>query len=324
MKKFMKGCAITALILILLGLILGVSGSLGNGSTHVSLGEILSAVTQGRISEEKVDDWSDGVTEQIRENIGDVHYDLEDNVDYDSDYGVKSGKIDLYVLGDDSQGITDLQVQAGGCVMKIRVSEDNCFRVEADGMRKFQGYVEGGTMEIRGTSKASNNSEGNLGGSICLYVPEGYHFENTSLDLGAGSLSVEELQTGALEANVGAGKMTFEKLEADQAELDCGAGQMTVEELSSRVAEVSVGMGSIRLTGDVTERLDGECSMGELKLTLAGAQTDFNYDLSCGMGELKVGDDSYNGLAQEKQINNNASKNMELECAMGSVVVEFK
>ncbi len=102
-------------------------------------------------------------------------------------------------------------------------------------------------MEISGTSKASNNSDGNLGGSICLYVPEGYHFENTSLDLGAGSLSVEELQTRALEANVGAGKMTFEKLDADQAELDCGAGQMTVEELSSRVAEVSVGMGSVRL-----------------------------------------------------------------------------
>jgi len=305
MRKFMKGCAITALIFILLGLILGVSGSLGNGSTHFSPGEILSAVTLGRISEEKVDDWSDGVTEQIRENMGDVHYDLEDKVDYDSDYEVKSGKIELYVLGDDSQGITDLQVQAGGCVMKIRVSEDNCFRVEADGMRKFQGYVEGGTMEISGTSKASNNSDGNLGGSICLYVPEGYHFENTSLDLGAGSLSVEELQTGALEANVGAGKMAFGTLDAD-------------------VAEVSVGMGSVRLNGDVTERLDGECSMGELKLTLAGMQTDFNYDLSCGMGELKVGDDSYNGLAQEKQINNNASKNMELECAMGSVVVEFK
>ena len=36
----------------------------------------------------KVDDWSDGVTEQIRENMGDVHYGLEDKVDYDSDYEV--------------------------------------------------------------------------------------------------------------------------------------------------------------------------------------------------------------------------------------------
>ncbi len=69
MRKFMKGCAITALLFILLGLILGVSGSLGNGSTHFSPGEILSAVTLGRISGEKVDDWSDGVTEQIRENM---------------------------------------------------------------------------------------------------------------------------------------------------------------------------------------------------------------------------------------------------------------
>ena len=47
MRKFMKGCAITALLFILLGLILGVSGSLGNGSTHFSPGEILSAVTLG-------------------------------------------------------------------------------------------------------------------------------------------------------------------------------------------------------------------------------------------------------------------------------------
>ena len=81
------------------------------------------------------------MTEQIRENIGDVHYDLEDNVDYDSDYEVKSGKIELYVLGDDSQGITDLQVQAGGCVMKIQVSEDNCFRGESVGIRNVQGDV---------------------------------------------------------------------------------------------------------------------------------------------------------------------------------------
>lgn len=324
MKKFMKICGITALIFILLGLLLGVTGTIGHGSPKFSFGEILSAISGGNVISDSVDDWSHNVAEQIQENMGDVHYDLEDNVDYNSDHEVKTGTIEPYILGDVSQGITELQVQAGGCVMKIQVSEDDCFRIEADGMRKFQGYVEDNTLVIRGTSKANSNSEGNLGGSICLYVPAGYSFDKVSLDLGAGSLSVEELQTGSLEANVGAGKMAFEKLNADQATLDCGAGQITVEEFNSRMAEVSVGMGSVRLTGDVTEQLTGDCSMGELKLTLAGAQGDFNYDLSCGMGEMKVGDDSYNGMAQEKQINNQAAKDMELNCAMGSVMVEFQ
>lgn len=316
MKKFMKGCAITALIFIVLGMLIGVTGSIGHGSPRFSFQEILSAIGWG-------DDVWDGVAEQIQENMGDVHYDLEDNVDYDPDYEVKSGRVESYVLADSSLGITRLQVQAGGCSMEIQVSEDDCFRVEAEGMRKFQGYVEDDTLVICGTSKAGSDDQGNLGGSICLYVPEGYYFENTSLDVGAGSLNVEELQTGSLEANVGAGKMAFVKLNADQARLDCGAGQMTVEELTSRVTEVSVGMGSVRLNGDVTERLTADCSMGELKLTLAGEQTDFNYDLSCGMGAMKVGSDSYNGMAQEKQIDNHADKNMQLECAMGSVKVEF-
>ncbi len=324
MKKFMKVCGITALIFIVVGILMGAIGSIGHGSSRFSFGEILSAISGGNISRDSVDDWSHGVAEQIQENMGDVHYDLEDNMDYSPDHEVKTGTIELYALGDDSQGVTDLQVQAGGCVMKIQVSEDNCFRVEADGMRKFQGYVEAGTLLIRGTSKANSNNEGNLNGSISLYVPAGYSFENTSLDLGAGSMNVEELQTNNLEANVGAGKMTFSKLNADQTTLDCGAGQMTVEEFNSRVTEVSVGMGSVRLTGDVTGSLTGECSMGELKATLAGAQTDFNYDLSCGMGEMKVGDDSYNGMANEKQIDNQAAKDMQLECAMGSVIVEFK
>lgn len=324
MKKFMKGCGITASIFIAVGILIGVAGSMEHGSPRFSLGEILSAISGGNVTSDSVDDWSHNVAEQIQENMGDVHYDLEDNVDYNSDHEVKTGTIDPYILGDDSQGITELQVQAGGCVMEIQVSEDDCFRVEADGMRKFQGYVEAGTLVIRGTSKANSNSEGNLSGSISLYVPAGYSFNNVTLDMGAGSLTVEELQTDYLEAHVGAGKMAFGRLAADQATLDCGAGQMTVEEFNSRVAEVSVGMGSVRLTGDVTESLTGDCSMGELKATLAGAQTDFNYDLSCGMGAMKVGSESYNGMAQEKKIDNQASKNMQLDCAMGSVMVEFE
>ena len=305
-------------------MLIGVAGSMGHGSPRFSFQEILSAIGWGDNAWDSVDDWSHGVAEQIQENMGDVHYDLEDNVNYDSDYEIRSGTVESYVLADSSLGITQLQVQVGGCSMEIQKSEDDCFRVEADGMRKFQGYVEDDTLVICGTSKTGSNNEGNLGGFICLYVPEDYDFEKVTMDVGAGSVIVEDLRTDSLEANVGAGKMDFARLNADQATLDCGAGQLTVEELNSRVVELSVGMGSVHLTGDVAEGLTADCSMGELKLTLAGEQTDFNYDLSCGMGALKVGSDSYNGMAQEKQIDNHASKNMQLDCAMGSVKVEFQ
>ena len=172
MKKFMKGCGITALIFIGVGMLIGVAGSMGHGSPRFSFQEILSAIGWGDNAWDSVDDWSHGVAEQIQENMGDVHYDLEDNVNYDSDYEIRSGTVESYVLADSSLGITQLQVQVGGCSMEIQKSEDDCFRVEADGMRKFQGYVEDDTLVICGTSKTGSNNEGNLGGFICLYVPE--------------------------------------------------------------------------------------------------------------------------------------------------------
>lgn len=207
--------------------------------------------------------------------------------------------------------------------MTIAESEDDSFWVEAVGMRRFQGYVDGGMLEISGTSKAFSNSE-NWAGSITLYVPEGYTWEAANLELGAGRLTVETLQTGTISANVDAGQMIFEQLTADEADLECGMGQLIVHELNSRSVDANVSMGDLQLTGDVTESITGECGMGSLTLQIAGSQSDFNYDLECGMGELRIGDDTYSGLANEKQINNNAAKTMDLKCSMGSVTVEFK
>lgn len=321
MRKFMKVCAMAALIFILLGLLLGVTGSLGHGSPRFSFGEVLSAVTGGRVSGDSVDRWGENVAEQIQENTGNVHYDLDDNMDFDEDYPIQEGDVERFDLGTADAGITELELEAGGCSVEVKSSEDEHFYVEAAGMRRFQGYVEENTLTVRGTAKYTTN---NWKGSITLYVPEGYHWEQATLELGAGSLEAEKMFADNLEAHVGAGQMVFDELNADQSVFDCGMGQLIAEQLRSRVVDATVGMGSLQLTGDVTEQLTGECSMGELQLELSGAQTDYNYDLSCGMGELTVGDDGYSGMVQKKQINNNAVKSMDLECAMGSVSVQFE
>lgn len=317
----MKVCAMAALIFILLGLLLGVTGSLGHGSQHFSFGEVLSAVTGGRVSGDSVDRWGENVAEQIQENTGNVHYDLDDNMDFDEDYPIQEGDVEKFDLGIADAGITELELEAGGCSVEVKTSKDEHFYVEAAGMRRFQGYVEGNTLTVRGTAKYTT---ANWNGSITLYVPADYQWEQATLELGAGSLEAEKMFADSLEAHVGAGQMVFDELNANQSVFDCGMGQLIVEQLQSRIVDATVGMGSLQLKGDVTEQLTAECSMGELQCKLAGIQTDFNYDLRCGMGELTVGDDSYAGVVQEKQINNNATKSMDLECAMGSVSVQFE
>jgi len=42
------------------------------------------------------------------------------------------------------------------------------------------------------------------------------------------------------------------------------------------------------------------------------------------MGEVKIADGSYSGIAVEQQIDHGASKNLNIECGMGSVNVKFE
>ena len=41
------------------------------------------------------------------------------------------------------------------------------------------------------------------------------------------------------------------------------------------------------------------------------------------MGSVTIGHNEFSGLAQEKSINNHAEKNIDMECAMGSITVKF-
>ena len=64
--------------------------------------------------------------------------------------------------------------------------------------------------------------------------------------------------------------------------------------------------------------------MGEAKLTLAGAQSDYDYALDVAAGEVAVGDKTYSGLAGSFAIDNNADKKVNVVCAVGKVVLEFR
>jgi len=84
-----------------------------------------------------------------------------------------------------------------------------------------------------------------------------------------------------------------------------------------------VGMGSLEASGDIRSNANLECAMGSIDLKLAGKETDFNYNFEGAMGSVTVGKSEYSGIAQERSVDNDAAKDLELECSMGSITVKF-
>lgn len=142
-------------------------------------------------------------------------------------------------------------------------------------------------------------------GTLLIQIPEGMQFDESSLSIGAGVLYADDIQAKELDIEVGAGQVSLESFTADKMSLECGAGEASVR-------------------GDVVREADIECGVGSVTYVAAGSQQDYNYELSCGIGELIVGNDSFSGLGKECTINNGGSRNMEIECGIGTVTVVFE
>ena len=50
---------------------------------------------------------------------------------------------------------------------------------------------------------------------------------------------------------------------------------------------------------------------------------EYNYEISCGAGEIVIGEKVYRGIKPEEKINNNAQKLINIECNVGEITVDF-
>ncbi len=319
MKKFMKACAIIALVLVLTGLILGIVGSTTKGSSAIS--RVVENVTGGKVKiGTKPWDWGITVSDGFFDSLDEVDYDIKDSVNFDSNYPVMSGDVDKY----SPEGtVTNLEIEAGGCYFRVEESGDDCFYVEAKNVGKFQAFTEDGTLYIMTTTGSKHWSEIS-GSKITLYVPANYCFDKIKINLGAGALEFSDLRAEDAVLEVGAGQIEADGAEVKSLDMNVGMGRIELTHMNVTDLMAEVGMGELVAKGTVNGDIDAECSMGNLELQITGRQEDFNYELSGAMGSLTLGGESYSGFSQEKSIDNGAQKKMELDCSMGNVTVLFE
>ena len=142
---------------------------------------------------------------------------------------------------------------------------------------------------------------------IKVIVPSGKDFDTVSLGVDMGTIDLEcDLKVQELSMEVGAGEFS-------------GYGNIT-----AAYCDLQVGAGTIDIDQIDVQKLNADCGAGEIDMVVTGKEKDYNYDLSCGMGEIDLEDSEYSGLGIEKNISNEgARKDMVLECGMGEIDVEF-
>lgn len=351
----MAGCAITALILIVLGFVMALIAGTVKGAEAIET--VVEAVTDGKVQVnlDSISDWGFTIGESIGdvgsvigESVGDlgevlgegigslgesigngisegmdnVQYNLEDSMIFESTYEIFSGDVEKFSVGSDIQ---EMDIEVGGCVFEIETSQDDSYYLEAENTNKFQGYVKNGVLHIKGTTKAVTVT-GNNDCTITLYVPADWEenkLHKVDMELGAGVMELESLIADQILLEVGAGQINVAGVQAGTLDISVGMGEILVNNMQVDNLLGEVGMGHLYLAGAVHNKADVECSMGSLEMVVEGAQADFNYDVECGMGNVYLGSNSFSGVAQERYIDNGASKKMLVECAMGNVDISF-
>ncbi len=137
-----------------------------------------------------------------------------------------------------------------------------------------------------------------------LYLPRKM-WKEIDLELGAGSAAIEKLQAEEIAIELGAGEMEIGSLHfTDSADLQVGAGELNVGLCDGK--ELSL-----------------ECGIGSMTVILAGRETDYNYRLECGIGTISLQGQAFSGMGRESSVNNQAVKQVQAECGMGEIVIDF-
>lgn len=317
MKRFMKFCAVAALILIAAGLVIGITASSIQG--RESIEQIVESVTHGKIHVGlNKNDFGVYLSDSLERLDSGIRYDVNEDMNFNKAFEIMTGSISRTYSGSE---IKSLEIEAGACEMKMLDSADEDFHLETENAGKIQGYVSNGTLHITAIRRTV------IGGNNCrilLYVPKGFQFEKADITMGAGTLDFDRLEAGKASLSVGAGQITCsDSLKADKLDLDVGMGEIVVSGMETAELDAEVGMGSLLLSGDVSSDADVLCSMGTIEMELAKSEQDYNYDLESAMGSVEIGSYSMSGLAGEKKIDNKAACKIKLECSMGSIEISF-
>lgn len=196
-----------------------------------------------------------------------------------------------------------IDVEVDKMLVEVVATEDRVIRMENATAEEIRLAVseDEDSVEIKTTGNTNRVTDG---GKIILYIPK-------------------NIQLPEINIQVGSGKIDLNGIQANELELEIGRGEIAAKDFVAGELNISCGQGTANLQGTAQRNIDLECGVGKINFETKGVQTDYNYEIEVGAGEVSLGGQKFSELAVEKTINNHAEKEMGIDCATGKVNVTF-
>lgn len=159
---------------------------------------------------------------------------------------------------------------------------------------------------------------------IEVVVPSDYVFEETAIQLGGGHCTIQGLNAMEFSGETAAGELYIDASNAANAKFYCAAGSISYYGKVLGDVELECAAGNISYTGEILGNVDAQCAAGNIYLEVLGKEEDFDYEVSGTGGNIKIGSRTFSGMMFEEEKPHGASREMDLECAAGSIEVQFK
>lgn len=319
MKKWMKGIAITGIVLLLVG------------TAVTALAAVVGNATQehGMVGNWAEQHFDDGLMEHIEDTLrfnsrrhrsgrsltidSDRYDDGDDGYDSGSYANLNICPKEAMELVGTYKDITKLEVEAERSAVKIvenpELTDEILVYMKSDTYTiiEIESDDEPGQLSVKYSwpsrkytwpSKDTGYTQG------IIEIPAGYRFREAELEAKASYIKAASVYADDLDVSVKAGELQLGSFRAGK-------------------ADFSVEAGSITAYGDIERQMEAEVKAGAVTLELAGGEKDYNFYIDNAVGNVLIGDAVYSGLSNDTKVNNGSEKNVNIDCSAGSVEVRF-
>lgn len=349
MKKFTKIILIITGILAALGMIFcGIAAAMGAGWSTIHRKALAGELTFGN--------WhiDNGVYYYYDQGHGKLDHWLEDDTedddwdeDDDPDDEIMDDNRAVESFGSWILNLTDMKSEPAGtesCMIPYPASEADSLKLELDVVNElifevsdsadeisikmengYQDYLstEQKESDIK-VSYRSRHHHFEKGPTFTVVLPK--QCENLTVDIvvGVGDVSMESETFTAKKVNVsvGVGELSVNQISAsEKAVFEVGTGDASI--LNGQFPKVSIeaGVGDIVFSGSVSDKLEAEAGSGDVDVSLTGKESSYAFDLSAGLGEIRLNGRSKGSFAADYETDGNGGAEVELTAGVGDISV---